>query len=157
MNLTASQINNSWQRFKVQYIAAACGLAIAASALVAVAPWESDQRPGTPALGLTETQVGTFGDAAEASMRVSEGVAGVTLQSSPVTTQPAQSYIYVVSSQEQASALASVFASDSYNDVSESSRIVMVVDSEEAERNLRILHSELVVAGNETVSVVDLR
>jgi hypothetical protein len=40
MNFTISNpMNSNWNRFKAQYLAAACGLVIAASAVLIIAPW----------------------------------------------------------------------------------------------------------------------
>jgi hypothetical protein len=50
MNLTIGTTRvSTWKQIKAQYVAAACGLALGASALVATSPWQhTSTRPASP-------------------------------------------------------------------------------------------------------------
>ena len=49
MNITIGTGNvNTWRRFKAQYVAAVCGLALAVSALMVSSPWQQDSARPTP-------------------------------------------------------------------------------------------------------------
>jgi hypothetical protein len=107
-----------WKRFKVGYVAAAAALALAVTA----------------AVGIAFTLDGGSGPSGSSS----------TVQPAPrPRVQPAQTYIYVVGSQEEAIALESAFnealalgtTSDLYD--------VLVVDTPEAEASLQLAQKEL--------------
>jgi hypothetical protein len=134
MNLGISNTQvSAWKRIKTQHIAAAAGVALVVSALVAGFSLRNDSAtPGAP-----------------------QATAPSTInQPSP---QP-QSFVYVVGGQAEAEALVPGLATSAQERGDGAYASIMVVDSLAAERDLQIMLGELELSGQAgAVTVVDLR
>jgi hypothetical protein len=133
MNLTSNPaINNSWKRFKLQYVAAACGLALAASSAAYV---------GGPLKGARQAPAGARASAMASYARTA--------------SQPF--YYFIVGDGEQAAALESAISRDSAAyDHSGVQHRTLVVQNEEQEFYLNLAVRETMALGT-NVQFLDLR
>ena len=133
MSITIGSQKRSITKIKAQYIAAACGIALAASAIVAIASWPGDS-----------------GDKAGA---------GFTPLISAASSQSAnaQPWVYfVVGSQDEAFQLEGMLASDSYAQETPVTSHILVVNTIEQEMQLVATVEELMIAGVD-FQLADLR